>query len=253
MTRSEVFEGTGATAGGYIWAKIGATNDGRITAADARFVYEAGAFPGALVNLATTTIFAPYDIQNVRSEGYAVLVNKPKVAPYRAPLGPPAGFAGETLIDELAAKLSMDPIEFRLLNAAKEGTRRVTGIPFKKVGYVETLLGRRRYLPELGASNYPMRQAGERMALNMPVQGTTSDIINAAMVQVQKRLEDDGMGSKMLLQVHDELIFETPKEEVEALSEMLREVMPSALDLSVPIKIDLKTGDNWADMQGHSP
>ena len=118
----------------------------------------------------------------------------------------------------------------------------------KETGYAETLLGRRRYLPELASSNFAVRQAGERMALNMPVQGTTSDIINAAMVQVQKRLEDDGMGSKMLLQVHDELIFETPKEEVEALSEMLREVMPSALDLSVPIKIDLKTGDNWADM-----
>ncbi|MCH8973768.1 MAG: DNA polymerase I, partial [Chloroflexi bacterium] len=119
----------------------------------------------------------------------------------------------------------------------------------KETGYAETLLGRRRYLPELNASNFAVRQAGERMALNMPVQGTTSDIINAAMVQVQKRLEDDGMASKMLLQVHDELIFETPTSEIEALSEMLREVMPSALDLSpVPLKIDLKTGDNWADM-----
>ena len=119
----------------------------------------------------------------------------------------------------------------------------------KETGYAETLLGRRRYLPELNASNFAVRQAGERMALNMPVQGTTSDIINAAMVQVQKRLEDDGMASKMLLQVHDELIFETPRSEIEALSEMLREVMPSALDLSpVPLKIDLKTGDNWADM-----
>ena len=139
MTRAEVLEGTGATAGGHIRAKIGATKDGRITAADAHFVYESGAFPGALVNLASMTIFAPYDIPNVRSEGYDVVVNKSKVAPYRAPLGPPAGFAGETLIDELAAKLSMDPIDFRLLNAAKEGTRRVTGIPYKKVGYVETL------------------------------------------------------------------------------------------------------------------
>ena len=139
MTRSEVFESTGPTAGGYIRAKIGATKEGRITAADAHFVYEAGAFPGALVNLASLTIFAPYDIPNVRSEGYDVVVNKPKVAPYRAPLGPPAGFAGETLIDEVCEKLSMDPSEFRLLNAAKEGTRGVSGIPFKKVGDVETL------------------------------------------------------------------------------------------------------------------
>ena len=109
MTRAEVFEGTGATAGGYIWAKIGATDDGHITAADAHFVYESGAFPGALVNLASMTIFAPYNIANVRSEGYDVVVNKPKVSPYRAPLGPPAGFAGETLIDELAAEILNDP------------------------------------------------------------------------------------------------------------------------------------------------
>ena len=68
-----------------------------------------------------------------------MVVNKPKVAPYRAPLGPPAGFAGETLIDELATKLSMDPIEFRILNAAKEGTRRITGIPYNKIGYLEAL------------------------------------------------------------------------------------------------------------------
>ncbi|MCH7843742.1 MAG: xanthine dehydrogenase family protein molybdopterin-binding subunit, partial [Chloroflexi bacterium] len=178
MTRSEVFEGTGATAGGYIWAKIGATNDGRITAAEARFVYEAGAFPGALVNLATTTIFAPYDIQNVRSEGYDVVVNKPKVAPYRAPLGPPAGFAGETLIDELAAKLSMDPIEFRLLNAAKEGTRRVTGIPFKKVGYVETLLAAKAHPHYNAPLGGPNRGRGVATAVCNNITGPASAVVS---------------------------------------------------------------------------
>ena len=89
---------------------------------------------------------------------------------------------------------------------------------------------------------------GERMALNMPVQGTSSDIINAAMVTVQQRLEGDNFEAKMLLQVHDELVFETPVTEAEALATMLREVMPSALDLIVPLKIDVKTGDNWAEM-----
>ena len=100
----------------------------------------------------------------------------------------------------------------------------------KETGYAETLLGRRRYLPELTSPHYPVRQAGERMALNMPVQGTTSDIINTAMVGVQKRLESDGFNARMLLQVHDELVFETPRDEEQALSAMLHEVMPSALD-----------------------
>jgi DNA polymerase I len=119
----------------------------------------------------------------------------------------------------------------------------------KETGYVETLLGRRRYLPELQSPIYPVRAAGERMALNMPVQGTSSDIINAAMVLVQKRLESDAFEAKMLLQVHDELVFELPRSEEQALSAMLHDTMPKALDLSVPLKIDIKRGDNWAEME----
>jgi DNA polymerase-1 len=118
----------------------------------------------------------------------------------------------------------------------------------KETGYAETLLGRRRYLPELQSPHYPVRQAGERMALNMPVQGTSSDIINAAMVLVQQRLESDGFEAKMLLQVHDELVFELPRSEEKSLSAMLHDTMPKALDLSVPLKIDIKRGDNWAEM-----
>ncbi|MDA1127930.1 MAG: xanthine dehydrogenase family protein molybdopterin-binding subunit [Chloroflexi bacterium] len=177
MTRPEVFEATGATAGGYIRAKIGATNDGRITGADAHFVYEAGAFPGALVNLAALTIFAPYDIPNVRSEGYDVVVNKPKVAPYRAPLGPPAGFAGETLIDELAEKLAMDPIEFRILNAAKEGTRRVTGVPFKKVGYLETLQAAKEHPHYNAPLGGPNRGRGLATAVCNNITGPASAVV----------------------------------------------------------------------------
>ena len=178
MTRAEVFEATGPTAGGYIRAKIGATKEGRITAADAHFVYEAGAFPGALVNLASLTIFAPYDIPNVRSEGYDVVVNKPKVAPYRAPLGPPAGFAGETLIDELAGKLSMDPIEFRLLNAAKEGTRRVSGIPFKKVGYLETLEAAKEHPHYNAPLGGPNRGRGVATAVCNNITGPASALVS---------------------------------------------------------------------------
>ncbi|MEX2598034.1 MAG: DNA polymerase, partial [Dehalococcoidia bacterium] len=118
----------------------------------------------------------------------------------------------------------------------------------KETGYVETLLGRRRYTPDLHSPRYPVRQAAERMAVNMPVQGTSADIIKAAMVQVQRRLESDGMRSLMLLQVHDELVFETPKEEEESLSAMLRDLMPNAIQLDVPLKIDIKTGYTWGDM-----
>ena len=176
MTRAEVLESTGPTAGGYIRAKIGATKEGRITAADAHFVYEAGAFPGALVTLASLAVFAPYDIPNVRSEGYDVVVNKPKVAPYRAPLGPPAGFAGETLIDELCQKLAMDPIEFRLLNAAKEGTRRVSGVPFKKVGYVETLQAAKEHPHYQSPLGGPNRGRGVATAVCNNITGPASAV-----------------------------------------------------------------------------
>jgi DNA polymerase-1 len=118
----------------------------------------------------------------------------------------------------------------------------------KETGYAETLLGRRRYLPELQSPHYPIRQAGERMALNMPVQGTSSDIINAAMVHVQNRLESDGFEARMLLQVHDELVFELPTTEEKRLTAMLHSTMPKALSLSIPLKIDVKSGNNWAAM-----
>ncbi len=120
----------------------------------------------------------------------------------------------------------------------------------KETGYAETLLGRRRYIPELRSPHYPVRQAGERIALNMPVQGTSADIINEAMAGIQRRLDADGFRARMLLQVHDELVFETPHgEEEEALRAMLNEVMPNAIEMSVPVKIDIKVGENWAAME----
>ena len=115
-------------------------------------------------------------------------------------------------------------------------------------GYAETLLGRRRYIHELRSPHYPVRQAGERIALNMPVQGTSADVINEAMVAIQRRLERDGFRSRMLLQVHDELVFELPVEEEQELVGMLQEVMPNALEMSVPLQIDVKTGPTWASM-----
>ena len=139
MSRQEVFEGTGPTSGCYIWAKIGANKEGRITAAQAYLAFEAGAFPGSPVGLGATTIFSPYDLSNVLIDGYDVVVNKPKVASYRAPGAPQAVFASEQLLDDLAVKLGMDPLEFRLKNAATEGSRRVTGQPYPRIGVVELI------------------------------------------------------------------------------------------------------------------
>ena len=116
-------------------------------------------------------------------------------------------------------------------------------------GYVETLSGRRRYLPEINHSNFQVRQAAERMAINMPVQGTAADVIKIAMVRIHKRMLDEGVKSLMLLQVHDELIFESPPEEMEAMKSMLLELMPGAMELVVPLKVDLKEGTNWGELE----
>ena len=139
MDRSEVFQGTGPTSGSYIRLKLGATKDGRITAADARLVYEAGAFPGSPVDSAAQCIFGAYDIPNARVEGFDVVLNKPKTAAYRAPGGPAACFAMEAVVDEMREVLRMDPMEFRRLNAAREGTRRVVGTRYRDIGSLETL------------------------------------------------------------------------------------------------------------------
>ena len=139
MTRTEVFEGTGPTSGGYLRFKMGVTKQGRIIAADATLIYEAGAFPGSPVNAGAQCMLGPYDIPNARVEGYDVVVNHPKVAAYRAPGAPAAALACETVVDEICERLKMDPIDFRLLNASKEGTRRVSGPIFPKIGNIEML------------------------------------------------------------------------------------------------------------------
>jgi len=116
-------------------------------------------------------------------------------------------------------------------------------------GYVQTVLGRRRYIPEINSSNTQVRMGAERMAINMPVQGTSADIIKMAMIQLQHEMDKRGLQAKMILQVHDELLFELPKEELEKLKELVLRIMPDALRLSVPIKVDLKMGRSWGDME----
>ena len=139
MSRSDVFLGTGPASGTNISVKLGATRDGRITAAEAHLVYEAGAFPGSPVGSGCRTMFAPYVISNALIEGVDVVVNKQKSGAYRAPGSPAAAFASEQAMDLLALKLGIDPIELRLFNASKEGTHQVGGPAFLRIGNVETL------------------------------------------------------------------------------------------------------------------
>ncbi len=137
MNRQEVFEATGPTSGTYMRCKMGADKTGKITAAELYLAYEAGAYPGSPVGAGVSTGFAPYNIDNLLADGYDVVVNKPKVAAYRAPGSPQAAFAVETVVDELAEKLGMDPLDFRLKNATKEGDRTPAGPAFPRVGCIE--------------------------------------------------------------------------------------------------------------------
>ena len=118
----------------------------------------------------------------------------------------------------------------------------------RQQGYVTTLLGRKRSIPELEARNPTLRAAGERMAINMPIQGTAADIVKIAMIRLDERLRDGGFRARPLLQVHDELLLEVPRDEVERLVPVLRATMESALALDVPLIVDIKVGDDWESM-----
>jgi len=126
------------------------------------------------------------------------------------------------------------------LEATKEQAR--------KLGYVQTILGRRRFLPEINSSNRMVREAAERMAINAPVQGSSADIIKIAMINLYREMEKRNLKSKMLLQIHDELLFEVPEEEVEEMKSLVSELMSRAIELRVPVQIDIKLGKNWAEM-----
>ena len=139
MDRDEVFIATGPTSAARLWARIGAKKDGTITAMQGRLAYEAGAFKGSPMMPGVMTMFTPYDVPNVQVEGFDVVVNKSKVAAYRAPGAPQAEFAAEMLVNEMADRLGMDPIDLRLKNAAKEGTQTIYGPKLKAVGLIECL------------------------------------------------------------------------------------------------------------------
>jgi DNA polymerase-1 len=110
---------------------------------------------------------------------------------------------------------------------------------------VETVFGRRLWLPEITSPSGPRRQAAERAAINAPMQGTAADLIKLAMIQVQQSLEDRGLRSRLVLQVHDELVLEVPEAEIEALRALLPEKMENVAQLSVPLIVDVGVGDNW--------
>ena len=179
MSRTEVFEGTGPTSGSRIKVKVGANKEGRITAAEACLIFEAGAYPGSPVPNGCQCMFTPYDIPNARVEGYDVLLNKPKTAAYRAPGAPIAAFAAETVLDEICEKLGMDRLELRLLNGAREGTRRVNGLRNPRIGYLETVQAAREhehYSAPLGGPN-----RGRGVATGFWVNGTGPSCATASV------------------------------------------------------------------------
>src|SRR3954452_5099056 len=139
MTREEVMRATGPTSGSKSTVKIGATRDGRIVAAQGTFYLQAGALPGSPIRGAVGCSFSPYDIPNVLSVGFDVMSNRSKVAAYRAPGAPIGSSAVECVLDELASELKMDPLELRLKNAARQGTRDAVSPVFPRIGYIETL------------------------------------------------------------------------------------------------------------------
>ncbi|HEV3006114.1 MAG TPA: xanthine dehydrogenase family protein molybdopterin-binding subunit [Pirellulales bacterium] len=139
MSRAEVFEGTGPTPGSFVRVKLGAKQDGRIVAGQAWLAYDAGAFPGGMIGPGCMCVFSCYDIPNYKVEGYDVVLNKPKTAAYRAPGATQAAFAAEQVVDELAEQLKIDPIDLRLKNAARQGTKRVGWPDYPKIGLIETL------------------------------------------------------------------------------------------------------------------
>lgn len=117
----------------------------------------------------------------------------------------------------------------------------------KEKGFVETLFNRRRYLPEINSRNFNLRSFAERTAINTPIQGSAADILKVAMIKIAQALKESDLKATMLLQVHDELIFEAPEEEIPALQKLVEDVMEHAVELSVPLKVESDFGQSWYD------
>jgi CO/xanthine dehydrogenase Mo-binding subunit len=160
MNRADVFEATGPTPGSYIKIKMATDKSGRLTAAQAYLAYEAGAFPGSPVGAGAMCVFACYDVPNVLIDGYDVVVNKPATSAYRAPGATNAAFAVETVVDEICEQLKIDPLDFRIRNGAREGTRRADGPIFPRIGMIETAEAAKKHPHYTSALGGPHRGRG---------------------------------------------------------------------------------------------
>lgn len=182
MSREEVFRATGPTSGASMRVKIGAKTDGRITAGEALLKYQAGAFQGSPVGAGAMCAFAPYDLENVKVVGFDVVTNRPKVAAYRAPGAPISEYAVECVVDELAKTLGLDPIDLRLKNAAKEGTKAAYGPKFGPVGLIAGLEAAKAH-PHWSAPLGPNQGRGIASGFWFNIGGETT---------VQLQLNEDG-------------------------------------------------------------
>ena len=157
------------------------------------------------------------------------------------------GLARDTGMSREEAQAFIDAY-FRAYNRVREFLEGIK-IQAREQGYVETLLHRRRYIQDIRSPNRMLRQAAERIAINMPVQGSAADIMKLAMIQLQRYLREQQLASRMILTVHDELVFEVPPEERDRLIEVVPDLMATAYPLNVPVQVDLKLGPNWQDME----
>lgn len=182
MDRASVFEATGPTPGSFIKVKVGADANGKITAAEAHLAYEAGAFPGSPIWAGCVCIFSCYDIPNLLIDGYDVCLNKPATSAYRAPGATNAAMAMETVVDEICEKLKIDPLDFRIKNAAHEGSRRADGPAFPKVGMVETAQTAKNhphYKAPLGTGKFPRgRGVASGFWFNIGLKSTVTASVN---------------------------------------------------------------------------
>ncbi len=161
------------------------------------------------------------------------------------------GLARQLKISNKMAKVSIEKYLDRY-----SGVKRFIDMAIDKarsLGYTETLLGRRRRIPELQSRNHTVRQQGERLAVNTPVQGTAADLIKKAMIDIERKLHDNGLKTAMLLQVHDELVFEVPEHEMDVAAGLIKRVMEGVWPLKVPLRVDLGHGMNWAEAHPTGP